>query len=232
MIKETMTAHERLDATIAMEPVDRVPVCLMAMFFCARHQGVLTEEFIADDTLYQGTIEKTFDELGGWDVIFSGGKLAPILFSHSVPARLKLPGVELPSDSVWQFDEIEQMTVDEYDLVIDLLLPLTEDPVDTMESVKTVPQAKTMFEENAAWLRENVGEERFTIFRMLAHVVAVDGRLMGSEEALMEAAAQLIGIPSDSAKQVVYEILTYYMSMRQEAHEISLHLESWRLGRD
>lgn len=119
MIQETMTAHERLDAAIAMQPVDRVPVCLMAMFFCARHQGILTEEFIADDTLYQGTIEKTFDELGGWDVIFSGGKLEPILFSHSVPARLKLPGVELPSDSVWQFDEIEQMTVEEYDLVID-----------------------------------------------------------------------------------------------------------------
>ena len=44
MVKETMTAHERLDAAIAMQPVDRVPVCLMATFFCARHQGVLTED--------------------------------------------------------------------------------------------------------------------------------------------------------------------------------------------
>lgn len=119
MINETMTSHERLDAAIAMQPVDRVPVCMMAMFFCARHQGVLTEEFIGDDGLYQETIESTFNELGGWDVIFSGGRLMPILFSHSVPARIKLPGAELPSDSIWQFDEKEQMTVEDYDLVIE-----------------------------------------------------------------------------------------------------------------
>ena len=118
-IKETMNSQERLNAAIKMQPVDRVPVCMMTMFFCARYQGVLIEDFLADDDIFEDAIEKTFNDFGGWDIIFSAGRLKPILFSHNIPAQIKMPGKGLPSDVVWQFDEKELMTVEDYDYVIE-----------------------------------------------------------------------------------------------------------------
>ncbi len=119
MIKETMTSIERLEAAVNLQPVDRVPVCLMVFFFGARQQGILAKDFVVSDELNEESHEKTFDEFGGWDIIFSGGRMEPILFSHSIPAPIKMPGTDLPDDSVWQFDEKELMTVDEYDYVIE-----------------------------------------------------------------------------------------------------------------
>jgi hypothetical protein len=114
-----MTPMERLDAAVAMQPVDRVPVCPLVVFFCARQQGILMKDFVASDKLTEDAIEKTFYDFGGWDVLFSGGRNEPLLFSHSVPVRLKMPGADLPPDSIWQFDEQERMTVEEYDYVIE-----------------------------------------------------------------------------------------------------------------
>jgi uroporphyrinogen-III decarboxylase len=118
-IKETMTPMERLDAAVNLQPVDRVPICPMMDFFCARQEGMLISEYINSDKLWEMAYERTFEKMGGWDVVFSAGKLEPILFSHGFPVRMKLPGRELPDDEMWQFDEVELMKVDEYDTVIE-----------------------------------------------------------------------------------------------------------------
>lgn len=117
-LRETMTPIERLNAAIDLKPVDRVPICPLMDFFAARQQGVPIAKYINSDQLCEEVYERTYEQMGGWDVVFSAGRLEPILFSHAFPVRMKLPGIELAEDEVWQFDEKECMTVEEYDYII------------------------------------------------------------------------------------------------------------------
>lgn len=117
VIKEMMTPSERLDAAVNLKSVDRVPICPMMDFFCARQEGIVIADYIHSDELWKTAYERTFDKMGGWDVVFSAGKLEPFLFSSGFPVRMKLPGEELPEDEIWQFDEVELMKVEDYDYV-------------------------------------------------------------------------------------------------------------------
>ncbi len=117
---ETMTRQERLDAAINLQEPDRVPISPMIMFFAARHAGITVEKFLFDPKAGFDAIVRTFEDLGGWDVQFVAGSYDPLLYAMESPIRLKLPGVDLPPDSIWQAHEAEIMSVEDYQKVIDL----------------------------------------------------------------------------------------------------------------
>ncbi len=110
----------------------------------------------------------------------------------------------------------EGITDDQWQLLINLLLPLTSDPEAQIDRIETVEQAQARLEETAAWLRDNAGEERFFLFRQLAHMVAVDGRLQAGEQELMTAVAALLHIPDKAANEMVYEVLAGYLQTRAD----------------
>ncbi len=114
-----MTSPQRIDAAIALEKPDRVPIIPMMDFFAARSKGVTMAKFINDNDLGRDLLEEVFDDLGGWDATFQGTTLNEFAFALTVPVRMKVPGRELPPDEIWQFVETPVMTVEDYDTVID-----------------------------------------------------------------------------------------------------------------
>ena len=62
--------------------------------------------------------------------------------------------------------------------------------------------------QSADWLNQNAGEERFTIFRLLAKIATTDGALKGKEEETLLTAGRMLEIPEAAGKKAIYETLT------------------------
>jgi hypothetical protein len=113
-----MTPRERIETTIRCEKPDRVPISPMLDFFCARYKGVVMEKFVNDNDLGRELLIQVWDEFGGWDATYQGTTLNQLAFALTLPMHLKLPGRELPADSLWQFDEYPIIEIEDYDFAI------------------------------------------------------------------------------------------------------------------
>jgi len=111
-----MTVKERLDAAVSLHECDRVPVGFPLSWFAARHAGITMAEFASDCEANAAAVYKTYQDLGGIDLI--SFNLSPAATSIGLPIKQKVPGKDLPPDSIIQYHEQEIMTPDEYDIVI------------------------------------------------------------------------------------------------------------------
>ena len=114
-----MTGIERVKSAIRCEKPDRVPIIPMIGFFCARYKGVPIATYINDQDLARELEIEIFNEFGGWDAIFASTSVTDFAFSLTLPMRLKLPGRELPDESIWQFDEVPVIEIEDYDFAIE-----------------------------------------------------------------------------------------------------------------
>jgi uroporphyrinogen-III decarboxylase len=109
----------RLDKVIALEKPDRTPVIIMADAFCAVHMGVKLSDFCSSlkrqNEVMVSSVKAFGPDVDGMNAPYSAGNLFPMIFG----TKVKLPGVELPDNSLWQLDEKEVLTVDDYDTIID-----------------------------------------------------------------------------------------------------------------
>ncbi len=122
MIPETMTRRERVEAAIALERPDRVPVMPLIINFPARHRGMLQAEAWRDfDRAFQATID-TFDDLGGFDILAKTNVYWPMRGGrfNNAPIRNLVPGRQLPEDALIQIDEKELFSRDDYDRIASL----------------------------------------------------------------------------------------------------------------
>ncbi|WP_094606820.1 Uroporphyrinogen decarboxylase [Sporomusa silvacetica DSM 10669] len=108
---------ERVMKTIALEKTDRTPVIQLFDAFAAPHMGVTMKEYCtsfkrANELMLDSL--KAFGDLDGTNVSFGAGQLFPLIYM----SKVKLPGRELPDDAVWQVDEQEQMTREDYDTIL------------------------------------------------------------------------------------------------------------------
>ncbi|BBB91103.1 MAG TPA: uroporphyrinogen decarboxylase family protein [Methylomusa anaerophila] len=107
----------RLNKAITLEKPDRTPVVLMADAFCASHMGVKLADFCTSLKMQNQTMVNSIKALGdvdGMNAAFAAGPLFPLIFMTYV----KLPGRELPENSLWQLDEKEVMLVEDYDTIL------------------------------------------------------------------------------------------------------------------
>ena len=100
------------------------------------------------------------------------------------------------------------MSDDEHTLLVDMLLPLTADPEADIPTIASGEQAMAVMTQSADWLNQNAGEERFTIFRLLAKIATTDGALKGKEEETLLAVGRMLEIPEAAGKKAIYETLT------------------------
>jgi hypothetical protein len=77
---------------------------------------------------------------------------------------------------------------------IEMIMPLASDPEESIASITTVARAEQMLDESAAWMRENTGEIRYTAFKNLCIIAAVES-LTPSEDELLHRIAEMTGIP-------------------------------------
>ncbi|MFO7951493.1 MAG: uroporphyrinogen decarboxylase family protein [Bacillota bacterium] len=96
------------------------PVVLYFDFFAAVRQGVSPQRFIEDPHLKRETVIKTFFETGA-DAFVIGRLPGPLSYAAGgFPNRIRLPGIDLPEHSMWQFEESEAtIYVEDYDYIAD-----------------------------------------------------------------------------------------------------------------
>ncbi|MEI6781421.1 MAG: M48 family metallopeptidase [Verrucomicrobiota bacterium] len=98
---------------------------------------------------------------------------------------------------------------DESRYLVEMLMPLTSDPEESIAGITSVAQAEKMLAESAAWIKENTGEVRFNGFRYLCIIAAVEGMTLG-EEHLLYRIAEMAGIPRRAAGDLIHEVLTNF----------------------
>ncbi|SMC80652.1 uroporphyrinogen decarboxylase family protein [Sporomusa malonica] len=107
----------RVHKAIALEKPDRTPVVIQTDGFCANHLGVKMSDFCADLSYSNQVMLDSAKKLGdfeGFDAAFVAGPIFPLIFL----TKVRLPGKELPDDSLWQLDEREVMTIEDYDTIL------------------------------------------------------------------------------------------------------------------
>ena len=102
---------------MALEAPDRVPVGPLLDLFAATYCGITKQELIEDGGKRIAAVRKTMRELGPWDLSFMAEMANHVLLLGG-PARLKLPGHNLPADEVHQYEEFELLSPDDYDLLL------------------------------------------------------------------------------------------------------------------
>ena len=108
---------ERIRKAVALEQTDRTPVVTLADGFCATHMGVKLSDFCSSLKASNKVMVDSIKELGdidGFDSAFAAALLFPLGFMTNI----KLPGRDLADDVVWQLDEKEVMTVEDYDTIL------------------------------------------------------------------------------------------------------------------
>ena len=108
---------ERVVKTIALEKTDRTPVIHMGDSFAAAHMGVTMKElcssFRRSNEIMLNSL-KAFGDFDGANFAFAGGAVFPLIYM----SKVKMPGRELPDNALWQVDEQEQITIADYDTIL------------------------------------------------------------------------------------------------------------------
>ncbi len=124
MVKETMTASERMEAAVRLEPLDRIPCApLMDVYFPARYKGWTTARGLRNLRAGFDAIVDIFDEIGGWDGMLLPGyslPLTPHLYSGVAIGKTINPGRELGENDVAQFVETVALSREDYKGIIKL----------------------------------------------------------------------------------------------------------------
>ncbi|MDF2876886.1 MAG: hemE 8 [Sporomusa sp.] len=119
MGKDTMTAEERLVATINLEPVDRVVCAPETGNYAGQYVGITNKEFVWEfETKGLAAIEKLANDYPMWDCSADiNGITSGYVAERAGMGKMKLPGKELPDNASSQVLETEVMTRDDYAIV-------------------------------------------------------------------------------------------------------------------
>jgi uncharacterized tellurite resistance protein B-like protein len=107
--------------------------------------------------------------------------------------------------------DVDTMEEAEWTTLMHLLLPLSADPEADVTRVRSTEEAEAALDSSAAWLRENAGEERYDLFRGLAHIACTDGKVHPDERARLYAIADKLDIPRRAADEMLYEVLADHL---------------------
>ena len=112
-----MNAKERIEAVVDLRTPDRVPVGPLLDHYAATYSGYTNAEIMTDGNKRIAAVIKTATELGPWDITYLADTANAVLLQMGVAAPIRLPGRDLPENSVHQFDESEFLTLEDYTLL-------------------------------------------------------------------------------------------------------------------
>ena len=84
---------------------------------------------------------------------------------------------------------------DEREKLIELILPYSDDPEGLLAGIETPEQAAALFDASAAWIKGNLGPERFELMEDLMSVVLSDGESTEGEIEVLGQAASRLDVP-------------------------------------
>ena len=108
----------RIRDAVAMRPVDKIPVSINGPAFVAHAQGLTLKQAITDYDKAAEAAIGLMDRLGTADSIQT-----PIIWPESLAtlwmSKVSSPGFELPDDELWQVEEAEVISFDDYQYILD-----------------------------------------------------------------------------------------------------------------
>ena len=106
-------------AAVGLEQGDRVPLVYQAEAFSPRFTGMTMAEYCSDPDAPVRAGLAALERLGGFDAqnYVPGGAVE--LVAAGWLTKVRLPGRELEDDVQWQLDEHEDLTVAEYDRILE-----------------------------------------------------------------------------------------------------------------
>lgn len=117
MRPEFIDRMERFMKAVNFVPQDRAPIMLTMDSFAGRQAGMTIGEFVRDPV--QGVAAQLdMMEYLRADIL-EHMAYDPRLLGTSWLSHVKLPGIELDDDEIWQVDEKQLMAVEDYDEIID-----------------------------------------------------------------------------------------------------------------
>ncbi len=112
----------RIRRAVALEKPDRIPVVLEYSGFAACVTQTPMAEFLVSPVKNLQTMITAYHLIGNGDAI-NYGSFWPYGLCYSFMSRVRVPGVDLPEDQMWQVVETELMKPEDYDRILDLGWP-------------------------------------------------------------------------------------------------------------
>ena len=109
----------RIQTAIHCGTPDRVPLSLVLDTFACNTVGVKYSEFCADLDVAGQTMLAATEKLGDVDSV-QWATYAPAVLGMLWLAPMKLPGRDLPEDSLWQLDEQVRIQAEDYDRIVEM----------------------------------------------------------------------------------------------------------------
>ncbi|MBC7293151.1 MAG: uroporphyrinogen-III decarboxylase, partial [Thermoleophilia bacterium] len=109
--------EKRIRDAVALRKPDLIPVVPNGPAWPARHLGVKLADMVTDPQVSYRTMLEAYSRLGEIDGIQSPSFHVSSL-SIQWLSRVKLPGRDLPEGDMWQVDEAEIMTPEDYDAIV------------------------------------------------------------------------------------------------------------------
>jgi len=121
MSQEAMSRRQRIEKALRLEKTDRVPVSPLITFtYVLRHKGIPQTEAEKNPDRVKELLYTTFTELGEFDAVSSPGVGRRHDFSPlQGPMSVRGAGKGLPDNAIFQYEEKEVMTVEDYDRVLE-----------------------------------------------------------------------------------------------------------------
>ncbi|ADK15119.1 MULTISPECIES: uroporphyrinogen decarboxylase family protein [Clostridium] len=108
----------RIKVAITLQKNDRPPFSMNSSAFCVKYAGGKLSDMVTNVEYGNSLILKAVKSLGVVDCIQGGADFPPMMGTVYL-SPTKLPGRELPCDTLWQIDEKGLMTEEDYDTIID-----------------------------------------------------------------------------------------------------------------
>ena len=111
--------YNRIQRAVNLEPQDRIPVVLEYSGFAAHITGTPMAEYISSPSTATDTMIQAYQMIGQADAI-NYGSFNPYGLCELFGAKVKIPGHDLPDDSMWQVVETEVMKHEDYDKILEM----------------------------------------------------------------------------------------------------------------
>ncbi len=130
----------RILETVALKKPDRTPVVLEYAGFAAHVTRTSMAEFLRSPRTNLDTMIQAFHMVGDGDAI-NYGSFWPYGLCHAFMSKVRVPGVDLPENEMWQVVETELIDRDSYNRILDLGWPSFFKEIMQERILKDVPPA-------------------------------------------------------------------------------------------
>ncbi|MCR4436367.1 MAG: uroporphyrinogen decarboxylase family protein [Clostridiales bacterium] len=108
----------RIKKAIKLEKPDKTPFIPMGDAFFAKRAGVKLSEFVSNMEVSHKCLLDGVKWMGDCEATPGGSYSIAKITGTMFWSRIKLPGIELPDDTLFQIDERELMSAEDYDKII------------------------------------------------------------------------------------------------------------------